>query len=144
MHEFTVMVCVLRCKQQMISVFNMADKHHVIFVFFVKKECLGPFKMLCFSNFASNEGIKALFDLGWFSFAFFLAQARPCAPCCAETWRHNVLLLQVLYVNSDMRQTFYHLLLTYICVKINAVKLFIIISAKNIKIGRLWWMMKAW
>lgn len=109
-----------------------------------KKECLGPFKMLCFSNFASNEGIKALFDLGWFSFAFFLAQARPCAPCCAETWRHNVLLLQVLYVNSDMRQTFYHLLLTYICVKINAVKLFIIISAKNIKLGRLWWMMKAW
>lgn len=131
----------------MISVFNMADKHHVIFVFFVKKECLGPFKMLCFSNFASNEGIKALFDLGWFSFAFFLAQARPCAPCCAETWRHNVLLLQVLYGNSDMRQTFYHLLLTYICVKINAVKLFIIISAKNIKKVAFdgWWKHdKAW
>lgn len=65
MHEFTAMVCVLRCKQQMILVFNMADKHHVIFVFFVKKECIGTLKMLLFfSNYASNKGLKVLFNMG--------------------------------------------------------------------------------
>lgn len=55
----------------MIFVFNMVDKYYVIFVFFVKKECLGLFKMFCFSNFVLNEIIKVLFDLGWFLFVFF-------------------------------------------------------------------------
>lgn len=64
MHEFIAMVCVLRCKQQMISVFNMADKHHVIFVFFVIKRMYRNVKNAFFSNYASNKGLKALFNMG--------------------------------------------------------------------------------